>query len=106
MVRFIFEQLRARGISILFITHDMRLVAEHAGRVMVMHEGQLVFDGTPPELFRDPDLLERAELLAPPVIELTNALVEKGYPLSTQTATLEQFNRAIETIFTSRNGAG
>jgi len=100
LVRFLFEQLRARGITILFITHDMRLVAEHAERAVVMHEGRLVFDGKPVELFKDADLLERAELLAPPIVELTNALAERGFSLPAHTVTLDQFSQSIEAIFT------
>jgi peptide/nickel transport system ATP-binding protein len=35
-----------RGMSILFITHDLGLVSGFADRVMVMHQGQIVEKGT------------------------------------------------------------
>ena len=100
LVKFLFEQLRARGITMLFITHDMRLVAEHAERALVMHDGRLVFDGKPVDLFKDADLLERAELLAPPVVELKNALAGRGFSLPEHMVTLDQFGQSIEAMFT------
>lgn len=95
LVRFIFDQLRAQGVTIVFITHDMRLVAEHADRVLVMHEGRLIFDGLPAEFFHNDTLIRQAELLPPPVVELTDALVARGIPLPAHIVTLEQFGRAI-----------
>jgi energy-coupling factor transport system ATP-binding protein len=95
LVRFIFDQLRAQGVTIVFITHDMRLVAEHADRVLVMHEGRLIFDGLPAEFFHSDTLIRQAELLPPPIVELTDALVARGIPLPAHIVTLEQFGRAI-----------
>jgi peptide/nickel transport system ATP-binding protein len=41
-------------MSILLITHDLGIVAEHADRVMVMYGGQIVEDTTVEELFENP----------------------------------------------------
>jgi len=104
LIRLLFEQLRERGITIIFITHDMRLVAEHAQRVFVMLDGQLLFDGSPAELFQDATMLDRAELLPPPIVELTLALKQCGYCLPPYLATLEEFTNAIDSIFIAENG--
>jgi neutral amino acid transport system ATP-binding protein len=46
------ERLRAeRGVTFLFIEHDMEVVMGHADRVIVMAEGQVIADG-PPEHVR------------------------------------------------------
>lgn len=42
------------GSSILFITHDMGVVAETADRVMVMYAGQIVESGPVEQIFTDP----------------------------------------------------
>jgi hypothetical protein len=52
----------------------MRLVAEHAARVLVLADGQLVFDGLPSVLFSDADLVSRARLAPPPLWQLSQAL--------------------------------
>lgn len=36
-----------RGCSVLFTEHDMDVVFAHAHRIMVMHRGQLIAEGTP-----------------------------------------------------------
>lgn len=44
------DHLRREGKTILFITHDMILASEWADRIMVLNDGELVFDSTPREL--------------------------------------------------------
>ncbi|MBX5476924.1 MAG: ABC transporter ATP-binding protein [Clostridia bacterium] len=42
------------GMSILFITHDLGVVAEMADRVVVMYAGEVVEEGTVEEVFAEP----------------------------------------------------
>ena len=46
-------QLNRRGNTTIMVTHDMDIVAAYATRVIVMANGQIVFDGTPEEVFYD-----------------------------------------------------
>ena len=45
---------RELGLSILFITHNMGVVAELCDRVAVMYSGQVIEEGTAEQLFADP----------------------------------------------------
>jgi len=45
--------VRERGCSVLFTEHDMDVVFNHADRVMVMHRGALIAQGTPSEVRAD-----------------------------------------------------
>jgi branched-chain amino acid transport system ATP-binding protein len=47
---------RDRGASILFTEHIMRGVQRLADRVMVLREGVKIADGTPREVFQDPEV--------------------------------------------------
>jgi energy-coupling factor transporter ATP-binding protein EcfA2 len=67
---------RSRGLTVVFITHDMRLVAEHAGRALVLSRGELIFDGAPRELFSDEATLRRAGLEPPQITQLTIRMPE------------------------------
>jgi cobalt/nickel transport system ATP-binding protein/energy-coupling factor transport system ATP-binding protein len=40
-----------RGITVILITHDMNIARLYARRVLVLHNGSLVFDDVPEELF-------------------------------------------------------
>ncbi|MEX0693262.1 MAG: ABC transporter ATP-binding protein [Rhodospirillales bacterium] len=42
------------GMSVLFITHDMAVIAEMADRVVVMFNGQVVEQGPVEQIFHDP----------------------------------------------------
>ncbi|WP_312521385.1 ABC transporter ATP-binding protein [Anaerospora sp.] len=44
-------QLNAQGVAIILVTHDMEIIARYPQRVIVMAEGEKVFDGTPRQLF-------------------------------------------------------
>ena len=55
---------RERGITVLLITHFMDEAAR-AGRVMVMHEGEILLDGPPREVFARADALRKAGLELP-----------------------------------------
>ncbi len=60
--------------TIIIITHDMNIVSLYARRVVVMARGRVVGDGTPREIFSQPDLMELACLRRPPIADLSQAL--------------------------------
>jgi ABC-type glutathione transport system ATPase component len=58
---------RENGMAVLFITHDMAVVAQMADRVVVMYRGRIVETGTVEEIFENPrDDYTRALLAAVP----------------------------------------
>ncbi len=67
------ERTRA-GHSALLITHDMRLVAEYAGRAALMQNGRIVAGGAPYQLFGEAELLSQADLQPPPIVRLAHQL--------------------------------
>jgi branched-chain amino acid transport system permease protein len=50
----IVEAIRERGVTILLVEHDLRLVRSVAERVLVLDAGRLIADGTPAEVAREP----------------------------------------------------
>jgi branched-chain amino acid transport system ATP-binding protein len=55
----VFRRLnRDTGLTILLIEHVMRAVMALAGRVVVLHHGEKICEGTPEEVVRDPQVLE------------------------------------------------
>jgi cobalt transport protein ATP-binding subunit len=72
------HKLHADGHTIIVITHDMQLAADHAERVIVLTEGRVMAEGSPEEIFLQPALLQAAALTMPPVAELSLALRANG----------------------------
>jgi energy-coupling factor transporter ATP-binding protein EcfA2 len=75
------RKLADEGASVVFITHDMRLVAEYADRAAVLCDGQIIFDGTPGDLFAASEALARSRLKPPSVYDFSRRLM--GEPLLT-----------------------
>ena len=48
------ETLRAEGVSMLLVEHDVAFVTRLAGRITVMDRGSVIAEGTPAEVQRDP----------------------------------------------------
>ena len=71
---------REKGITILTITHYMNEAAK-ADRVIVLDDGSVLIDGTPAEIFAQPDKLRRAGLDVPQCSALVEQLREAGIPL-------------------------
>jgi energy-coupling factor transport system ATP-binding protein len=82
-------ELRAKGRTIVLVTHEMALAAEHADRVVAMFEGQIIASAPPGAVFQERALLSRASLAAPPVLELARALEPLG--LKDDSLTVESF---------------
>ncbi len=70
------------GHAVVLITHDMRLVGEHARRLVVLNEGRVLADGPTSEVMREFDLLERAGIRPPPVARLSADLADAGMPFA------------------------
>lgn len=64
------RQLQQQGVTILFITHDMRLVLAVADAVAVLAAGRVIFHGVPAQLYEREDILQAAHLLPPPLYRL------------------------------------
>jgi len=52
------EAIRARGVTLLLIEHDMRLVMGMCDRVLVLDHGEVIAEGVPGEVQRNPRVVE------------------------------------------------
>jgi branched-chain amino acid transport system permease protein len=52
------KKLRAQGLTILLVEHDMELVMSLADRIVVMASGQQIAQGTPSEIQNNPAVIE------------------------------------------------
>lgn len=73
-IMMLIDQLFEKGKTIIIISHDMPLVAEHARRVVVLNKGHIALDGTPEEVFCCTDQLRQLSLRSPQVTLLAQEL--------------------------------
>lgn len=88
------RQLNQEGITVIIITHFME-EAVQAGRVIVIHHGEIKMDGTPREVFTHVDELLELGLDVPVPAELAARLRRKGIPLEENIISKEELGDAL-----------
>ncbi len=78
MLERILEELEQEGKTILLSTHDVDFAYRFADRALVFCEGKLIADGKPEDIFRDEEILKRANLKKPVLIQVYEMLKRKN----------------------------
>ena len=73
---------RERGVSIVLVSHSMEDILRVADTMVILAGGQVIGEGTPQELFRQEELLARAALAAPHLLQLGQRLDAAGYSVA------------------------
>ncbi|MDZ4159369.1 MAG: energy-coupling factor transporter ATPase [Anaerolineaceae bacterium] len=95
------EDIRSRGIAVVMITHDMRLVQEYAERVVVMSEGEILYDGAADRLFEQKGVLDNANLYPTQLTELLHRFQAQGCRLCGGIHNTTDFLKALQIIVPS-----
>ncbi|MFX1578121.1 MAG: ABC transporter ATP-binding protein [Promethearchaeota archaeon] len=70
------KELHTQGKTIVVITHDMNLAAEYAERCVIMHDGRILLDGGPKDVFVEIEKLAQTHLKPPSITQLFLKLSE------------------------------
>lgn len=84
-----------RKITIILVSHSMEDVAKYVERIIVMNQGEMMFDDAPHEVFKHYKELETIGLAAPQVTYLMNELREKGLPVDRNATTVSEAKTEI-----------
>ena len=66
-----------RNLIVVFVSHNMKDIAELSDRIIVMNGGKLVMNGSPKEVFARASELKSMGLSVPPVTEILYEVSEK-----------------------------
>lgn len=83
------------GSTVIIVSHSMDDVARLADRLVVFNHGTIRFDGTPEEVFSQPDELRSIGLAVPAATELAMELKKLGLKLPNSIYTNEQLEKAL-----------
>ena len=93
---------RERKITVILVSHSMEDVAKYVERIIVMNHGQVMFDGTPREVFHHYKELEQVGLAAPQVTYLMHELKEKGLDVNTEATTVAEARESLLEVLIGR----
>ena len=93
---------KEQGMTVVLITHHMS-EAVNADRVLVMHRGGILLDGTPREVFAQVETLRSAGLDVPQTVELAFRLNQNGWSLPLDALTVEECAEAIAKAMQDEN---
>lgn len=69
---------REQAITIIWVSHQLEEILEHAARMIALKAGQFVADGAPSVLLSDPALLQAFDWEEPPALAVSRILRELG----------------------------
>lgn len=92
----IIKLMKSMGKTIVLVEHKMEQIAEYADQIIVLDGGQVVMEGTPKEVFSDPDCLKYHTRL-PQSTRIALELKKEGVNLSEIPVTVEETVGMIRT---------
>ena len=77
----------------------MEDVAKYVERIIVMNQGEVMYDDVPREVFRHYKELESVGLAAPQVTYIMHTLKDRGFDVDENATTIEEARDAILSAF-------
>ncbi|RLE58799.1 MAG: ABC transporter ATP-binding protein [Thermoprotei archaeon] len=84
---------REKNVTVIFITHDMRIVAEYAQRVVLMENGKILMDTGPRTLFNSEEITKH-NIYPPYITQLSHRIFSNRPPV----LTVEEFIEGIKIL--------
>jgi energy-coupling factor transport system ATP-binding protein len=95
---------RERGITVILVSHSMEDVARLVKRIVVMHKGGILHDGTPREVFCQAESLVKIGLGVPQATDICRRLRLAGWNVPAVALTLEEARGFIVAAWRERGG--
>ncbi|WP_160683243.1 energy-coupling factor transporter ATPase [Clostridium sp. C2-6-12] len=86
------------NMTIIIVSHSMEDVAKIAQRIIVMNDGKVALQGTPAEVFKEVETLEKIGLGVPQVTYLVRELRRKGFNISDNIFTIDEAKKELLSI--------
>ncbi len=71
------REMAEKGSAVIMVCHDMEVVSDFAERLVVMAEGEILDRGPASQIFANEDLMRRAYVAPPQVVELASVLARE-----------------------------
>lgn len=99
LLQYLYQELE---MTIILISHRMEEIAELSSRVIVMHQGEVVIDDNPVEVFSKEQKLHKLSLDLPQITEILHRLDERGLKVNTNLFSISEASAEITKALRSK----
>lgn len=92
------RRLNEKGLAVILVSHSMDDVARLVQRLVVINQGQIVFDDKPRLVFNQANHLQDLGLDVPGVMKLMLALKAKGLPVRADVLSIQEAKEEIQRV--------
>ena len=85
IMNFLTQLNKESGHTIIIITHDMPIVAKYAERIIVLGLGKIITEGSPAEVFAQPEALAQTNIEPPQITQFAHQVTSYGFSKGTLT---------------------
>ena len=89
---------QAKQAAVIMVSHSMEEIADSVDRLVVMHDGGIVMDGTPGDVFSRGEELESLGLTIPAVTKVFRRLSDMGLPVDRAVYTMDDAIKALQRL--------
>jgi energy-coupling factor transport system ATP-binding protein len=89
------RELHQAGHTVIFVTHDMELVAQYAKRVIVLARGRILADDICRNVFYQPEILQATNLFPPQIARLVQQFDAAARPGQANALTVAELYEQI-----------
>lgn len=87
-----------KGCAVIMVCHDMEVVSDFAERIVVMADGRILGRGPASELFADSELMARASVTPPQVIDLAGRFARDVSPTFAHISEVSDIVRRVKEL--------
>ena len=84
IMNILYKLNKDEDISIIIASHDVEMVTQFADKIFVVNNGEIIGQGTPDEIFNNPEIIEKAHLELPKAAALLHLLKDNGFKCNVQ----------------------
>jgi len=92
------DRLNQAGTTILMISHNADAIAEHTGRVLVLEQGKLLYDGKTQEVLSRREELKKHAIGTPQAAQIAGMLRDRDFAIRPDTIKYEDLLRQLIAI--------
>lgn len=86
--------------TVVMVTHDMEHVLDYCDHVIVLDEGEIIYEGVVRSFFENRKLLDNLDIVKPLILQLHDILSDKGFKVSVETDLKVLVKKLVEEVGT------